>query len=117
MDPPTGNTAKPMEVDAGLKSVLHSTKVKKHGVTIVLDAAEVKTSFLANFTFSTAAGAMSKLNIGNLHRLVFKHMLEAAEDQSIRLLPTQENPKTPQKSIGNLTIFPCINKEHRDFFH
>jgi hypothetical protein len=106
-----------MEVDTGPKSVLHSSKVKKHGVTVVLDAEEVKTSFSADFTFSTAAGATNKLNIGNLHRLLFKHMLDAADDQSIRLLPTQENPKTPQKSIGDLTLFPRVEKEHRDFFH
>jgi hypothetical protein len=116
-DPPTDDTDQPMEVDTGPKSVLHSTKVKKHGVTVVLDAEEVKTSFTADFTFSTAASATNKLNIGNLHRLLFKHMLEAADGNSIRLLPTQENPKTPQKSIGDLTLFPRIEKEHRDFFH
>jgi hypothetical protein len=117
MDPPTNDTAKPMEVDTGPKSVLNTTKVKKHGVTVVLAAEEVKTSFSADFTFSTAAGAASKLNIDNLHQLLFKHMLEAAEDQTIRLLPTQENPKTPQKSIGNLTLFPRIKKDHHDLFH
>jgi hypothetical protein len=116
-DPPASDKANPMDIDTGPKSILNHTKVKRHGATVVLAAEEVKTSFTADFTFSTAAGANSKLNVGNLHRLLFQHMLEAAEDQTIRLLPTQENPKTPQKTIGDLTAFPRIEKDHRDFFH
>jgi hypothetical protein len=74
-----------------------------------------KTSFTANFTFSTANGASNKLNLGNLHELLFKHMLEVTEDHSICLLPTQENLQA--KTIGDLTLFPCVEKEHRVFFH
>ena len=117
MDPPASNQVKPMDIDEGPKSILTPPKVKKHGAAVVLAAEEVKTSFTADFTLSTASGTSSKLNIGNLHRLLFLHVLEAAEDQTIHLLPTQENPRTSQKSIGDLSLFPRIEKDHRDFFH
>lgn len=115
VDPVTHEVAAPMEVTAGPKSILSPPKLKKHGVTVVLAAEEVKTSFTVDFTFSTTQSSSSKLNLGNLHRLLFQHMLEAAEDQTIRLLPTQE--KSTAQTVGDLTDFPRIEKEHRAFFH
>jgi hypothetical protein len=44
-------------------------------------------------------------------------MLEVTEDHSIHLLPTQENLQATEKTIGNLTIFPQVEKEHCAFFH
>jgi hypothetical protein len=39
----------------------------------------------------TTNGTVSKLNLRNLHRLLVKHMLEAADNQNICLLPTFDN--------------------------
>lgn len=114
-DPPTNEPETPMDTDAAPKSILSPGRTKRHGATVVLAAEEVKTSFTADFTFSTANGASNKLNLGNLHRLLFKHMLEVTEDHSIRLLPTQENSQAT--TIGDLTLFPRVEKEHRAFFH
>jgi hypothetical protein len=114
-DPPTDCDTMTMQVDPKPQGILHPTKTKRHGAAVVLATDEVKTSFTADFVFSTEKGATERLNVGNQHQLLFKHMLEAADDQTIRLLPTQPGSET--KILGDLTLFPCIEREHRDFFH
>jgi len=112
-DPVTNETGTPTEVEAGPRSILSPAKLKRHGATVVLAADEVKTSFTVDFTFSTTQSSSSKLNLGNLHRLLFQHMLEAAEDQTIRLLPTQENRKHRLSEI--LPISPASRKNTENF--
>jgi hypothetical protein len=71
MDPPVPDNTNPMDIDTGPKSILNHTRVKRYGDMVALATEEVKTYFTADFTFSmAAAGANSKLNGGNLHRLL-----------------------------------------------